>query len=66
LRSWHKRQGDKTHFVIPNLHESIFPAISVITTGEALEALGIVESFGGIADRGRGALFDRRFERLFK
>ncbi|MGA3190147.1 MAG: BMC domain-containing protein [Bryobacteraceae bacterium] len=32
-------------FVIPNLHESIFPAISGVTKVEALEALGIVESF---------------------
>jgi microcompartment protein CcmL/EutN len=32
-------------FVIPNLHESVFPAISGATKIEALEALGIVESF---------------------
>jgi microcompartment protein CcmL/EutN len=32
-------------FVIPNLHESVFPALSGITKVEALEALGIVESF---------------------
>jgi len=32
-------------FVIPNLHESIFPAISAATKVEELEALGIVESF---------------------
>jgi microcompartment protein CcmL/EutN len=32
-------------FVIPNLHESIFPAIAGSTQIEALEALGIVESF---------------------
>jgi microcompartment protein CcmL/EutN len=32
-------------FVIPNLHESIFPAISGSNKVEALEALGIVESF---------------------
>ncbi|HEY1343291.1 MAG TPA: BMC domain-containing protein [Bryobacteraceae bacterium] len=32
-------------FVIPNVHESIFPAISGATKVEALEALGIVESF---------------------
>ena len=32
-------------FVIPNLHESIFPAIAGATKIEALEALGIVESF---------------------
>ena len=32
-------------FVIPNLHESIFPAIAGTTKVEALEALGIVESF---------------------
>ena len=32
-------------FVIPNLHESIFPAIAGSTKIEALEALGIVESF---------------------
>ena len=32
-------------FVIPNLHESVFPALSGATKVEALEALGIVESF---------------------
>ena len=32
-------------FVIPNVHESIFPAIAGNTKIEALEALGIVESF---------------------
>jgi len=32
-------------FVIPNLHESIFPAISAATKVEELEALGVVESF---------------------
>jgi len=32
-------------FVIPNLHESIFPAIAGGTKIEALNALGIVESF---------------------
>jgi len=32
-------------FVIPNLHESVFPAISGITKIEALEALGVLESF---------------------
>lgn len=32
-------------FVIPNVHESIFPAISGTTKIEALEALGIIESF---------------------
>src|ERR1700686_287126 len=32
-------------FVIPNLHEAVFPAISGATKVEALEALGIVESF---------------------
>ncbi len=32
-------------FVIPNLHETIFPAISGSNKVEALEALGIVESF---------------------
>ena len=32
-------------FVIPNLHESVFPAISGVTKIEALDALGIVESF---------------------
>ena len=32
-------------FVIPNLHEAVFPAISASTKVEALEALGIVESF---------------------
>ena len=32
-------------FVIPNLHETVFPAISGSNKVEALEALGIVESF---------------------
>ena len=32
-------------FVIPNLHEAVFPAISGVTKIEALEALGVVESF---------------------
>ncbi len=32
-------------FVIPNVHESIFPAISGTTKVEALQALGVVESF---------------------
>ncbi len=32
-------------FVIPNLHEAVFPAISGTSKIEALEALGIVESF---------------------
>jgi microcompartment protein CcmL/EutN len=32
-------------FVIPNLHESVFPAIAGNSKIEALEALGVVESF---------------------
>ena len=32
-------------FVIPNLHESVFPAISGTSKVEVLEALGVVESF---------------------
>lgn len=32
-------------FVIPNVDESIFPAIAGITKGDTLEALGIIESF---------------------
>jgi microcompartment protein CcmL/EutN len=32
-------------FVIPNVHESVFPAISGLSKTEFLEALGIVESF---------------------
>ncbi len=32
-------------FVIPNLHESVFPAISGASKVETMEALGIVESF---------------------
>jgi microcompartment protein CcmL/EutN len=32
-------------FVIPNLHESVFPAIGGVSKVETLEALGIVESF---------------------
>jgi bacterial microcompartment shell protein len=32
-------------FVIPNLHETVFPAIAGANKVEALEALGILESF---------------------
>ena len=32
-------------FLIPNVHESIFPALSGFGTSEPLEALGIIESF---------------------
>lgn len=32
-------------FVIPNLHETVFPAIGGASKVDALEALGIVESF---------------------
>src|ERR1039457_6605204 len=32
-------------FVIPNLHEAVFPAISGASKAGELEALGIVESF---------------------
>ena len=32
-------------FVIPNLHEAVFPAISGIDEGGGIESLGIVESF---------------------
>lgn len=32
-------------FVIPNVHESIFPAIAGTTKAENLNALGIIESF---------------------
>lgn len=32
-------------FVIPNVHESVFPAIAGSTTVETLDALGILESF---------------------
>jgi microcompartment protein CcmL/EutN len=32
-------------FVIPNVHESVFPAISGTTKVETLEALGVLESF---------------------
>src|SRR6202050_2733078 len=32
-------------FVIPNLHESVFPAIAGSSKVEVLDALGIVESF---------------------
>ncbi len=32
-------------FVIPNVHEAIFPAIAGTTKVEALEALGILEAF---------------------
>ncbi len=33
------------HFVIPNVHPSIFPAINGINTIEKLDALGVIESF---------------------
>jgi microcompartment protein CcmL/EutN len=42
------REGDFSiidTFVIPNVHESIFPAISGFTKSEAMESLGIIESF---------------------
>ncbi len=32
-------------FLIPNVHASIFPAISGVTRAEKMEALGIIESF---------------------
>jgi microcompartment protein CcmL/EutN len=32
-------------FVIPNVHESVFPAISGASKVEALQALGVLESF---------------------
>jgi microcompartment protein CcmL/EutN len=32
-------------FVIPNVHESVFPAIAGTTVVDALEALGVIESF---------------------
>ncbi len=32
-------------FVIPNVHEAVFPAIGGTTKVEALEALGVLESF---------------------
>ncbi len=32
-------------FVIPNIHESVFPALSGTSKVQALEALGVVESF---------------------
>jgi microcompartment protein CcmL/EutN len=32
-------------FVIPNLHESVFPALSGASKVEALEALGVIEAF---------------------
>lgn len=42
------RSGDFSmidSFVIPNVHDSIFPALSGSSKVEALEALGIIESF---------------------
>ena len=33
------------HFVIPNVHPSIFPAINGINAIEELDALGVIESF---------------------
>ncbi len=32
-------------FVIPNLHESVFPAISGATNMEAVQSLGVIEAF---------------------
>jgi len=43
-----KRAGEFSvidSFLIPNVHASIFPAISGITKAEKMEALGIIESF---------------------
>ncbi len=43
-----RRAGDFSvvdTFVIPNVHDSIFPAIAGTTKVELLEALGIIESF---------------------
>lgn len=39
------------HLVIPNVHESVFPALgqSVVLTSEQVEALGIVETFSGVS-----------------
>jgi microcompartment protein CcmL/EutN len=42
------RAGDYSvidSFVIPNLHEAVFPAITGVNKTENLEALGIIESF---------------------
>jgi microcompartment protein CcmL/EutN len=33
------------HFVIPNVHPSVFPAINGINVIEELDALGVIESF---------------------
>ncbi len=32
-------------FVIPNLHEAVFPAIKGVNKAESLDALGVIESF---------------------
>ena len=32
-------------FVIPNIHESVFPAIAGTSKGETLDALGVLEAF---------------------
>lgn len=39
------------HLVIPNVHESVFPAMgqSVVLSAEQTEALGIVETFSGVS-----------------
>lgn len=41
------RESVIDHLVIPNVHESVFPAISqsVILTADKIDALGIVETF---------------------
>jgi len=39
------------HLVLPNVHESVFPALgqSVVLGTEEVEAVGIVESFSGVS-----------------
>jgi microcompartment protein CcmL/EutN len=39
------------HLVIPNVHESVFPAMgqSIVLQPEEIEALGVVETFSGVS-----------------
>jgi len=39
------------HLIIPNVHESVFPALgqSVVLEADQAEALGVVESFSGVS-----------------
>lgn len=44
-------EGLIDHLVIPNVHESVFPALgqSVVLEADGVEALGVVETFSGVS-----------------